>query len=63
MQKYGYFSNNRFSDASTAFNKDNSSSKYNKERDALRDLILGKIPTPEGAKKNVKKPQEILENV
>jgi hypothetical protein len=63
MRKYGSISNNRFSDADTAFNTTNTATKYNQERDAIRDLILGKIPTPEGAKTNVRKAHEILEKM
>lgn len=63
MRKYGSISNNRFSDADTAFNAANPSVKYSKERDAIRDLILGKIPTPEGARTNVRKAHEILEKM
>lgn len=63
MRKYGSISNNRFSDADTAFNASNPSVKYGKERDAIRDLILGKVPTPEGARKDVRKAHEILDKM
>jgi hypothetical protein len=63
MRKYGSLSNNRFSDADTAFNTSNNAAKYNQERNAIRDLILGNIPTPEGTRTNVRKAAEILDKM
>jgi hypothetical protein len=63
MRKYGSISNNRFTDADTAFNTSNSASKYNKERDALRDLIIGKVPTPEGTRSDVADAHKILDKM